>query len=91
MDNWAESDLLWELIDAISPSLAAAERAHLYAAIGSGDSYTAIATVLRTLVRDAMPLSAKLKTELTNWLTAYRHSLDGTHLHQLLSLIEEAP
>jgi hypothetical protein len=72
------------------PFTAAAERAHLYAAIGSGDSYTAITTVLRTLVRDPMPLSTKLKTELTNWLTAYRHSLDAD-LHRLLSLIEEAP
>lgn len=91
MDDWAESDLAWQLVDAISPSVAAAERAHLYAVIGSGESYAAIAAVLRMLVRDAIPLSARLKTDLTQWLTAYHHSADAPGLRELLALIEAAP
>ena len=39
MDGWAEAALAWKLVDSISPSLTAVERAQLYAAIGSGESY----------------------------------------------------
>lgn len=90
VDDWAESELAWQLVDAIGSSVAAVERAHLYAAIGSGEAYTAITAVLRMLVRDAIPLSAKLKTELTGWLAAYRHSAEAPGLLELLSLIEAA-
>ena len=88
VDDWAAADLAWKLVDVISPALPASERAQLYAAIGSGESYSAITTVLRSLARDALPLPAKLKTELTAWLTAYAHSADAPHLNELLSLIE---
>lgn len=62
MDGWAEAALAWKLVDSISPSLTAAERAQLYAAIGSGESYSAITAALRALVRDALPLPAWLRT-----------------------------
>ena len=77
MDGWAEAALAWKLVDSISPSLTAVERAQLYAAIGSGESYSAITAALRALVRDALPLPAWLRTELSGWLTAYRHSADA--------------
>ena len=32
VDDWAEADLAWKLVDAISPWLPASERAQLYAA-----------------------------------------------------------
>ncbi|BAN91953.1 hypothetical protein MAHJHV53_24540 [Mycobacterium avium subsp. hominissuis] len=60
MDDWAQADLAWKLADALSPALAPAERAQLYAVLGSGDSYTAITTVLRA----ALPLPAALIIEL---------------------------
>ena len=41
MDDWAESDLAWELADVICPLLADLDRAQLYATIGSGESFTA--------------------------------------------------
>jgi hypothetical protein len=56
MDDWAESNLAWKLADAISASLPYCERAQLYAVIGSGDSYTALRTMLRSLARDAVPV-----------------------------------
>jgi hypothetical protein len=39
------------LVDSISPSLTAVERAQLYAAIGSGESYSAITAVSRAGTR----------------------------------------
>jgi hypothetical protein len=88
MDGWAEAELAWKLVDSISPSLTAVERAQLYAAIGSGESYSAITAALRALVRDALPLPAWLRTELSGWLTAYQHSADAPHLYELLSRVE---
>ncbi|HUO38767.1 MAG TPA: hypothetical protein VMU34_13410 [Mycobacterium sp.] len=83
MDDWAEADLAWKLVDAISPSLPACKRARLYAAVGAGESYTAITTVLGS----GLPLPARLITELRAWLNAYQHSADAPHLHELLRAV----
>ena len=56
VDDWAESDLAWELADAISPLLAECDRAQLYATVGSGESYTAIDTVLQTMAHQSFPV-----------------------------------
>ena len=53
MDDAAESDLAWELADAISTLLADSDRAQLYSTIGSGESYTAIYTVLQTIAHQS--------------------------------------
>jgi hypothetical protein len=42
VDDRAESDLAWELADAVGRRVSDRQRTQLYAAIGSGDSYTAI-------------------------------------------------
>ena len=83
MDDWAETDLAWALVDAIGPALPPAEQAQLYATIGAGDSYTAITTVLRA----ALPLPAGLIAELRAWLSAYQHSAEAAQLHELLSAV----
>ncbi|OBJ12632.1 hypothetical protein A5624_10245 [Mycobacterium sp. 1482292.6] len=83
MDDWTEADLAWKLADELSPALPAAERTWLYAVLGSGDSYTAIAT----LIRAALPVPATLITELLKWLDAYQHSDDAAHLQELLRAV----
>ncbi|OAN32049.1 hypothetical protein [Mycolicibacterium iranicum] len=88
MDDWAEFDLAWELADAISPLLAERDRAQLYATIGSGESYTAIDTVLQTLAHQSWPIPDELVTKLTTWLDAYAHSDDAPRLHELLHAIK---
>lgn len=80
MDDWAEAELAWKLADELSPALAATDRIQLYAVLGSGDSYTAITTLLRA----GLPLPATLITELHRWLDAYQHSDDAPRLQQLL-------
>jgi hypothetical protein len=71
VDDGAESDLAWELADAISPWLADRDRTQLYATIGSVESYTAIDTVLHTIAHQSLPIPAELVIKLTNWLDAY--------------------
>ncbi|ARV85419.1 hypothetical protein LFT51_28945 (plasmid) [Mycobacterium intracellulare subsp. chimaera] len=88
MDDWAASDLAWELADAIGPLLAERDRDQLYATIGSGESYAAIDTVLQTMVRQSSPIPPELIAKLTNWLDAYTHSDDAHRLHELLRAIK---
>lgn len=87
MDNWAESELAWELANAISASLSDRARAELYATLGSGDSYTAIDTVLQTMAHQISPMAPELVAQLANWLDAYTHSEDAPRLHELLRAI----
>jgi hypothetical protein len=88
VDDAAESDLAWELADAISNLLADPDREQLYATIGSGESYTAIDIVLQTIAHQSLPIPAELITKLTKWLDAYAHGDDGPRLHELVHAIK---
>lgn len=87
VDDRAESDLAWELADAVCPLLADHDRDQLYATIGSGDSYRAIDTVLQTMLAASWPLSPELIAKVTNWLDAYTHSDEAPRLRELLDAI----
>lgn len=84
VDNWAESELAWELADAINHLLADRDRSQLYVTIGSGDSYGAIETALQTMAHHDLSVPAELIAKLANWLDAYAHSRDVLRLHELL-------
>ena len=88
VDDWAESDLAWELADAISPLPAECDRAQLYATtLGSGESYTAIDTVLQIMAHQSFPVPPELVAKLVTWLDAYAHSHDAPRLGQLLRAV----
>jgi hypothetical protein len=87
VDGWAESELAWELADATSFVLADDDRAQLYAIIGSGESYTAITSVLQIGACQRLPIPTELITKLTEWLGAYAHSDDAPRLRELLDAI----
>ena len=87
MDDWEESELAWELADAVNPLLAGNDLAQLYAIIGSGESYTAITTVLPIAVRHGLPMPTELIIKLTEWFGAYAHSDDAPRLRELLDAI----
>ena len=87
MDERGESDLAWELADAISPLLGERDRDQLYAIIGSGDSYTAIDALLQTMAHQRLPLPAEFVPKLSGWLDAYVHSDDAPRLLELLRAI----
>jgi hypothetical protein len=90
VDDWAEADLAWELADAISPVLADRDRLRLYATIGSGESYTAIDTVLQIMAHQSSPVASELITKLTNWLGAYAHHDDAVRLRELLHALKSS-
>jgi hypothetical protein len=59
------------------------DRAQLYGAIGSGESYTAIATLLQTMAHQRLPIPSEFIPKLTGWLDAYAHSDDAPRLREL--------
>lgn len=87
VDNWGESELAWQLADAISPLLADSDRIQLYATLGAGDSYSAIDTVLQTMAHESYPVPAGLVAKLVIWLSAYADSDDAHRLNQLLRTV----
>lgn len=87
MDEWAESDLAWELADRLGRLLPEHDRAAIYATIGSGDSYTAITTLVQASARSGYALPPRLVDRLAEWLDAYTHSNDAARLLQLLNTI----
>jgi hypothetical protein len=88
VDDWAESDLAWELADAIRPVLGERDRVQLYGAIGSGESYTAIETVLQTIAHQRLSIPTEFIPKLTGWLDAYAHSDDAPRLRELLQTVK---
>jgi hypothetical protein len=91
VNDWAESDLAWELADEIGSLLADRERAQLYATIGAGHSFTAIETLLQIIARQRLTLSFELVAKIADWLDAYAHSDDAPRLHELLYAIKHLP
>jgi hypothetical protein len=87
VDYWTESDLAWELADAISPLLADGDRHQLYATTGSGGSYTGIDTALQTMAHERWPIPPELIGKLDDWFDLYAHSDDGTRLQELIRAI----
>ncbi len=91
MNDWDAADLAWELADAVGPRLDERDRARIYATVGSGESYTAIGIVLRTVAQRSLSLPAELIAKVADWLDAYEHSDDGPRLREMLRAIEAAP
>jgi hypothetical protein len=90
VNNWAESDLAWELAEVVGPVLADRDRAELYVAIGSGYSYAAIDTLLQMIVQRRLPVSLAVVTKIADWLNGYVYSGDAPRLHELLYAIRSS-
>lgn len=84
VNAWTESDLAWELAEAVAPLMPEADRAAVYATIGAGNSFTAISSLLEASVDLSCVLSAELLSHLGNWRDAYVNDDGATRLHRLL-------
>lgn len=87
MNYWGESDLAWELIDAVGPLMPEHKRAEVYAMIGGGNFYNAIQTLLETVAHEGVPISPALAASLTHWLAPYAHDEGAPRLRELLRTI----
>lgn len=77
MQDWAESELAWELADTVGPRLSPDRRAAIYAAI--------VALLKATHSAPAV-LPLPLMDRLRDWLDAYRYSVDSASLRHLLGM-----
>jgi hypothetical protein len=91
MQDWAESELAWDLADTLGRQLSEDSRSAIYAAIGAGNAYAAIVTLLQTNASDTNPLSRPLVDRLGHWLDAYGYSADAPRLRRLLASRSAAP
>ncbi|HTQ22898.1 hypothetical protein [Mycobacterium sp.] len=87
MDDWAETDLAWELAEIACLLMPERDRIEVYTAIGAGYSYTAIGTLLRTIDRADVAISPALEARLDEWLSAYVHHCDAPRLQKILDSI----
>ena len=87
VDYWAESDLAWELAEAIDPLIPDGDRAGIYGNIGAGHSYTAICALLEIAVCAKAPVPPELAGRLVGWLDAYAYNDHASHLLELLKAV----
>lgn len=76
--------LAWELAAAARPHLnRGADR--IYIAIGIGDTFEAIDTLITAIARDRIPLGPEVLASVATWLDCYLGQPDERRLRQLLS------
>jgi hypothetical protein len=87
VDYWAESDLAWELAEAIDSLIPHGDRAGIYGNIGAGHSYTAICALLEIAVYAKAPVSPELAGRLVGWFDAYAYNDHASRLLELLDAV----
>jgi hypothetical protein len=87
VDDWAEASLAWDLVEIAGLHILERNRAEVHTAIGAGDCYAAIGTLLETIVSARLVVPRALVVRIADWLNAYVHHADAPRLHELLSAI----
>lgn len=90
VDDWAESDLAWQLAEVACLLLPDRDRVEVYTAIGAGYNYGAIEAMLETVVRAGTPVPPALLARIADWLNGYAHHQDAPRLQRILAALEIA-
>ena len=88
MDDWAETDLAWDLAEIAGLHIPEPDRTAVFAAIGAGDCYTAIDALLETIVQASVPVPPSLVARIGDWLNAYIHHAEAPRLYELIKAIK---
>ena len=78
-----EADLAWALAQAAKPHLDALERNHA-CAIGAGETFAAIHTLLKWVAIKRIPVELDLVRQCISWLDAYVGHRDERYLRRLI-------
>ena len=87
MDDWAETDLAWDLAEIAGLHIPEPDRSAVFTAIGAGDCYTAIGALLETIVQANVPVPPSLVTKIGDWINAYIHHVEAPRLYELMNAI----
>lgn len=79
-----EVRLAWELAAVAHGHLNVVEHNKVYAAIGAGDTFVAIAMLVRKLVAAELAVGSDLAARLSGWLVSYSNHPDECHLRVLI-------
>jgi hypothetical protein len=90
MEDWAETDLAWQLAEIACLLLPDHDRIDLYTAIGAGYSYAAIGRLLETVVSADVAVCRTLQARIADWMTAYAHHPDAPRLREMLTAVRTA-
>jgi hypothetical protein len=90
MEDWAETDLAWQLVEIACLLLPDHDRIDLYTAIGAGYSYAAIGRLLETVVSADVAVCPSRQARIANWMTAYAHHPDAPRLREMLTAVRTA-
>jgi hypothetical protein len=87
VDDRAETDLAWDLVALVGLHISERNRTDVYTAIGAGDCYAAIGTLLETIVRASVPVPFTLALRVNAWHRPYAHHADASRLDELLTSV----
>jgi hypothetical protein len=79
-----ENKLAWALAEAVNPHLSAAERNHVFMAIGAGETFAAIRGLVKSVAVKRIALRPDLVRQCTTWLHAYAGHQDEGYLRSLI-------
>jgi hypothetical protein len=86
-----EAELAWALAQATHPHLDTVERHDIYIAIGVGETFSAIASLIATVVGRQLSLPAQLVNRLVSWLDAYAGNDVEPQLRRLIAQVTPQP
>jgi len=87
VDDVAETQLAWDLAELASVHISERDRTDVHTAIGGGDCYAAIGTLLKTIIRARVPVPSALAARITDWRAPYVNHVDAPRLNELLAAI----
>jgi len=87
VDDVAETQLAWDLAELAGSHISERDRTDVHTAIGGGDCYAAIGTLLKTIVRARVPVPSTLAARINDWRAPYAHHVDAPRLNELLTAI----
>jgi hypothetical protein len=79
-----EANLAWALALAAKPHLDALERNYTFVAIGAGETFAAIHTLLKWVAIKRIPVEPDLVRQCISWLDAYVGHRDERYLRRLI-------
>jgi hypothetical protein len=88
VNDWAETDLAWELAEIAGALITDRDRIDMYTAIGAGHSYTAIKALLDTVGRARRPVSPALAARLDDWIAGYAAHEDAPRLRRMRAVVD---
>ena len=86
-----ERELAWALAEVARSHFSVGERHAIYAAIGVGDTFSAICSLVAVIVRVGLPLPIDLVAAFPSWLDAYSNNESGPHLRRLIAKLRSQP